>query len=554
METKNKYTIPLLLQNSVSQFADCTSLVFAGEKNYTYRELGEDVKSTAGLLKKLGIEQGDKVAILSNNMPNWGIAYFSISWIGATAVPILPDFHINEIESIIEHSEAKVLFVSELLYRNLSQNTIEMVDHLISVETFAIIPKGTPEEKLNELEPALDSELKIENPADVSEDEVASIIYTSGTTGNSKGVMLTHKNLAWTAEKSSSLQDVSTTDRFLSVLPLSHTFEGTLGFLFPVKYGSSVHYLRKPPVASVLLPALKKVQPTLMLLVPLIIEKVFRAKIYPKFQKNKTMRTLYSIPAVRKILHRVAGRKLYQTFGGKLRFFGIGGAKLDATVEQFLYEGKFPYAIGYGLTETSPLLAGAVGNNRKIGSTGIAMDGVQLRLADVDLATGEGEVQAKGENVMKGYYKAPETTNEVFTEDGWFKTGDKGKFDKQNSLFIRGRIKTMIVGASGENIYPEEIESVINKMRFVLESVVVEKKGKLVAMVHLNVDEVEQHFKSLRADAQQYLSDKYDDILQEIHSKVNAEVNKFSRLQRVVLQPDPFEKTPTQKIKRFLYA
>ena len=182
------------------------------------------------------------------------------------------------------------------------------------------------------------------------------------------------------------------------------------------------------------------------------------------------------------------------------------------------------------------------------------MEGVQLRLADVDLASGEGEVQAKGENVMKGYYKAPEITNEVFTEDGWFKTGDKGKFDKQNSLFIRGRIKTMIVGASGENIYPEEIESVINKMRFVMESVVVEKKGKLVAMVHLNVDEVEQHLKSLRADAQQYISDKYDDILQEIHKKVNAEVNKFSRLQRVVLQPDPFEKTPTQKIKRFLYA
>lgn len=291
-----------------------------------------------------------------------------------------------------------------------------------------------------------------------------------------------------------------------------------------------------------------------MLVVPLIIEKVFRAKIYPKFQKTKTMRKLYSIPAIRKVLHRVAGRKLYQTFGGKLRFFGIGGAKLDATVEQFLYEGKFPYAIGYGLTETSPLLAGAVGKNRKLGSTGIAMEGVQLRLGDVDLTTGEGEIQAKGQNVMKGYYKAPEITNEVFTDDGWFKTGDKGKFDKQNSLFIRGRIKTMIVGASGENIYPEEIESVINKMRFVVESVVVEKKGKLVAMVHLNKEEVEQHLKSFKADAQQYFSDKYDVVLQEIHNKVNAEVNKFSRLQRVVLQPVPFEKTPTQKIKRFLYA
>ncbi|HKL33775.1 MAG TPA: AMP-binding protein [Tangfeifania sp.] len=554
MKKANKYTIPSMLQNSVHQFADKTSLVFAGEKKYTYQELGEDVKSIAGMLKKLGVEHGDKVAILSTNMPNWGISYLSVSWVGATTVPILPDFHANEIESIIEHSEAKVLFVSELLYRNLSEKTLKMIEHLILVDNFAIIPKGTHADKLNELKPAISEDFKIDKPADVKEDELATIIYTSGTTGNSKGVMLTHKNLTWTAEKSTSLQDVSPEDRFLSVLPLSHTFEGTLGFLFPLRNGSSVHYLRKPPVASVLLPALKKVQPTLMLVVPLIIEKVFRAKIYPKFQKTKTMRKLYSIPAIRKVLHRVAGRKLYQTFGGKLRFFGIGGAKLDATVEQFLYEGKFPYAIGYGLTETSPLLAGAVGKNRKLGSTGIAMEGVQLRLGDVDLTTGEGEIQAKGQNVMKGYYKAPEITNEVFTDDGWFKTGDKGKFDKQNSLFIRGRIKTMIVGASGENIYPEEIESVINKMRFVVESVVVEKKGKLVAMVHLNKEEVEQHLKSFKADAQQYFSDKYDVVLQEIHNKVNAEVNKFSRLQRVVLQPVPFEKTPTQKIKRFLYA
>lgn len=554
MKEANNYTIPSLLQNSVKQFADNTSLVYAGESNYTYHELGEDVKSTAGLLKRLGVAHGDKVAILSTNMPNWGIAFFSISWIGATAVPILPDFHTNEIESIIEHSEAKILFVSELLYNELSERTKQMVDHLITVEKLAIIPEGTSVKKLSELKSSVDAELKIEEPANVTEDELASIIYTSGTTGSSKGVMLTHKNLTWTAEKSTSLQDVSPDDRFLSVLPLSHTFEGTLGFLFPVKYGCSVHYLRKPPVASVLLPALKEVRPTIMLVVPLIIEKVFRLKIYPKFQKSKLMRTLYSIPVMRKVLHRVAGKKLYETFGGKLRFFGVGGAKLDSTVERFLYEGKFPYAIGYGLTETSPLLAGAVGKNRKIGSTGIAMEGVQLRLGDVDRATGEGEIQAKGENVMKGYYKAPEITKEVFTSDGWFKTGDKGKFDKQNSLYVRGRIKTMIVGASGENIYPEEIETVINKMRFVLESLVVEKKGKLVAMIHLNREEIEQNFKHLKEEAQQYIHEKSEEILKEIHKKVNEEVNKFSRIQQVVLQPNPFEKTPTKKIKRFLYT
>jgi long-chain acyl-CoA synthetase len=266
------------------------------------------------------------------------------------------------------------------------------------------------------------------------------------------------------------------------------------------------------------------------------------------------MRFLYSVSPVRKVLHKIAAAKLHKTFGGKIHFFGIGGAKLDPTVERFLLEGNFPYAIGYGLTETAPLLAGAVGKNRRLGSTGIAMEGVSLRIADADPLTGEGEIQAKGLNVMKGYYKAPEITKEVFTEDGWFKTGDRGCFDKNNKLYVKGRIKTMIVGASGENIYPEEIESVINKMRFVLESLVVEKKGKLVAMIHLNMDEMEQHFKNLKAEAQQYFYDKSEEVLKEIQNKVNQEVNKFSRIQQVILQPIPFEKTPTKKIKRFLYA
>jgi long-chain acyl-CoA synthetase len=283
------------------------------------------------------------------------------------------------------------------------------------------------------------------------------------------------------------------------------------------------------------------------------MEKIFRAKIYPEFQKSAVVRTMYSFPPIRKVLHKVAAKKLHKTFGGEIKFYGIGGAKLDPTVERFLYEGNFPYAIGYGLTETSPLLAGAVGKNRKIGSTGIAMEGVKLRIANADPVTGEGEIQAKGENVMRGYYKAPDITKEVLTDDGWFKTGDRGTFDKHNRLFIKGRIKTMIVGASGENIYPEEIESVINKMRFVLESLVVEKKGKLVAMIHLNMEEIEKSFKNMKTEAKQYISEKSDEILKEIHKKVNTQVNKFSKIQKVEHQPDPFEKTPTKKIKRFLY-
>ncbi len=550
----NKYTIPGFLQESVKKFSSNNSLVYAGEKDYTYGEMGEDVKRVASLLKLLGVKKDDKVAILSANMPNWGVAFLGISWAGGTVVPILPDFHPNEIKSIVEHSETEVMFVSEALYKNLSKETLGMLKHIILVENFSVVEENIPSDSIKLGKNAISGLKGEQHPVDTEEEDLATIIYTSGTTGSSKGVMLTHKNVVWTAETSYTFQDISESDRFLSVLPLSHTFENTLGFLFPVYYGASVYYLQKPPVASVLLPALEKVKPTMMLVVPLIIEKIFRLKIMPKFQKSPVTRFLYSIPAMRKVLHRIAGKKLYETFGGKLRFFGIGGAKLDPTVERFLKEGKFPYAIGYGLTETSPLLAGAVGKNVKIGSTGTALQGVKLRLGDADLSTGEGEIQAKGPNVMKGYYKAPELTNEVFTKDGWFKTGDRGFFDKDNFLFIRGRIKTMIVGASGENIYPEEIESVINKMRFVLESLVVEKKGKLVAMVHLNMEEVEQHYQNFKAEANQYFQDKTDEILKEIHKKVNDDLNKFSRLQAIVLQPTPFEKTPTKKIKRFLYA
>jgi len=554
MAKKSKFTIPSMLNESVKNFANNDSLVFVGEGNYTYKQMGKDVELLADLLTELNIKRGDKVALLSTNMPNWGVAFFAISVAGAVVVPILPDFHGNEIKAIIEHSGAKVLFVSEGLYGNVTDETSALIEQMILVDNFALIRKNTPFSDLKLLKSSLPVVKKHIITAEVEEDDLASIIYTSGTTGHSKGVMLSHRNLAWTARQCYTLQKVTGSDRFISLLPLSHTFENTLGLLLPVTFGASVHYLRKPPVPSVLLPAMQLVKPTIMLTVPLIIEKVFKTKILPTFQKNSFMRFLYSVPPVRKLLHKVAASKLYKSFGGELIFFGIGGAKLDPTVERFLKEGKFPYAIGYGLTETSPLLAGAVGKNTRIGTTGPAMEGVQLRIADVDPVTREGEIQAKGPNVMMGYYKAPEITKEVFTDDGWFKTGDRGYFDKNNFLYIKGRIKNMIVGDSGEKIYPEEIESVINKMRFVLESLVVEKKGKLVAMIHLNMDEIESQFQSMKAEAQIYIQEKSEEILKEIQQKVNEEVNKFSRIQQVILQPDPFEKTPTKKIKRFLYG
>jgi len=557
MDRVKKLTIPAFINDSISKNGEKTSLVYANEGNYAYSDLGKEMRLLAGLLASLGIEKGDKVAVLGPSSPNWGIAFLSVVSMGAVAVPILPDFNSKEVKNILEHSESKILIFAQNLYGLIEEDAARSCQHLILLDNFACVPIGCQASQLKNLAPALPAALIYPEINAPEEDDLASIIYTSGTTGNSKGVMLTHRNLAWTAQQCTTIQKIVPSDRFLSVLPLSHTLENTVGFLLPLFNGASVHYIRKVPTPHVLLNALNTVRPTKLLIVPLIIEKIFKTRILPKFQKSPVIRFLYSIGPIRKLLHVVAGKKLHKTFGGKLDFLGIGGAKLDGTVEKFLKEAKFPYAIGYGLTETSPLLAGTRVGGTRVGSTGPAMAGVSLRLGDVDPATGEGEIQAKGPNVMRGYYKAPEITRSVFTDDGWFKTGDRGWFDKNGFLYIKGRIKNMIVGSSGENIYPEDIESVINRMRYVLESLVLEKKGRLVAMIHLNMEEIEnqyQHLKVETAQVKDKINEKIDEILKDIHKKVNEEVNKFSKLHSVVFHPSPFEKTPTKKIKRFLYV
>lgn len=388
----------------------------------------------------------------------------------------------------------------------------------------------------------------------VHEEDVAAIIYTSGTTGKSKGVMLSHKNICITAEQSLSVRRVTENDRYLSILPLSHTYENSLGFVMPMLKGSSVYYLGKQPTPSILLPALLEVKPTMMFTVPLIIEKIYRNKILPTFTAKWPLRQLYKVPSIRKKLNRLAGKKLIETFGGKIEFFGIGGAKLDRNVEKFLIEARFPYSIGYGLTETAPLLAGMKTYSFRLQSTGPAIAGVELKINNPERKTGEGEIWARGANVMKGYYKEPELTSEVITPDGWFKTGDLGKLDKDGFLFIRGRLKNIIIGASGENIYPEEIESVINDFPNVLESLVIQKKGKIVAMVHLNMEELQLKYSELIENGSTQAEQKMNELLKELQTYVNQKVNKFSQIQMLLIQPEPFQKTATQKIKRFLYS
>lgn len=545
MGKETEYTIPGMLRNSFSKYADRQSLVFAGEQNRTYRQLETEI---AGLALKMGsarITKGDKVAILSTNMPNWAVAFFAATTIGAVTVPILPDFSTSEISNILLHSESKVLFVSEILFPKIERFIGDRSISVFRIETF---------EKISGPElPEITSNREMIPAGAVEEDDLASIIYTSGTTGKSKGVMLTHKNIVWDAEHGGLIQKVTINDRFLSLLPLSHTYENTLGLILPVMFGASVHYLKKLPTPAVLIPALQAVKPTVILSVPLIIEKIYMKQIAPRFNGNLLIRFIYRIKPFRLLLNRMAGKKLMKTFGGELHFFGIGGAKLNRQVEKFLREAGFPYCIGYGLTETAPLLAGTSPEITRLQTIGPVMPGVTLKINQPDTQTGQGEIWVKGPNVMKGYYKEPALTSEVLTEDGWFKTGDLASIDKKGYIVFRGRLKNLIVSASGENIYPEEIESVINNFRHVVESLVVERKGKLVALVLLNMEELEMKYQSFRDQADLY-NEKLDELLAELQEYVNSQVNKFSQVQLILVQPEPFERTATQKIKRFLYS
>lgn len=290
----------------------------------------------------------------------------------------------------------------------------------------------------------------------------------------------------------------------------------------------------------------------MMLSVPLIMEKIFKVQVQGKFTKNHFSRMIYKTPLFRKIIHRIAGKKLYQTFGGRLKFFGIGGAKLDARVERFLKEARMPYAIGYGLTETAPLLAGAAPNQTKLQSTGYAIRGVELKIHEPD-KRGVGEIWAKGPNVMVGYYKNPEATAEVLTQDGWFRTGDFGKFDSSKRLFIKGRQKNVIIGAGGENIYPEDIESIINNSHYVLESLVVEEDGYLVAKILLDIEHIEKQYEHLKTIIEEK-KDQYHEWLEHLKKDINNTLNKNSQVRKVEVMDKPFEKTASQKIKRFLYS
>ena len=534
-------TLYELARNSVEKFASKVAFSMFEGDDVTYAEVGRRIEKVQEILTCAGLHAGDKVALLSSNMPNWGVCYFAVTSAGMVAVPILPDFSGEELDMIIAHSEAKALLVSDRLFTKLSKQTIERLNVVVRTKNLGVIAQRVKGE----------GSMAVPKP-----DDLAVIIYTSGTTSKPKGVMLTHAALCAQVGISSSIFPVLPDDVFLSVLPLSHTYECSIGMIYPFSMGARVVYLDRPPTASALMPALRAVRPSVMLIVPLIIEKIYRHQVLAKFNSNGFWRTLYKVGFLRRYLHRVAGKKLLKLFGGRLRFLGIGGAKLDGGAEKFLLEAKVPDAIGYGLTETAPLLAGAAPSQVRLGSTGPQAPGVQLRLENINPDTRQGEVVALTPSVMLGYFKNPEATKEVFTDDGWFRTGDLGEFDKDGWLYIKGRLKNMIVGPGGENIYPEDIETVLNSHVYIADSIVTEQEGRLVALVHFNRDEIEAMVDNWREEwetQKEAWEAKTEQLKKEIMDFVNAKVNRFSRISEVVEEKDDFAKTPTHKIKRFLY-
>ena len=557
-------TIYELVRHSVDTFGEAVAFEMMNDEKVTFTEAGRRIEHIRQQLVAAGLRKGDKVALLSSSMPNWGVTYLAIASSGMVVVPILPDFTGDELAMIIRHSEARALYVSDKLFTKLPKDCVAELDLVVRTKNLKPIARRQTQQP---------GEAAVPQP-----DDLAAIIYTSGTTSSPKGVMLQHRALCKHIDLCYGAFPIDNTDVFLSVLPLSHTYECSIGMIYPFSLGTRVVYLDRPPTASALLPALKRIRPTVMLIVPLIIEKIYRSQVMAKFNSTALWRWLYRTDITRRYLHRIAGKKLCKVFGGRLRFLGIGGAKLDTAVERFMSEGRVPYAIGYGLTETAPLLAAAAPDMVRLGSTGPHAVDVQLRLDNVNPETHQGEVVALSPCVMQGYYKNPEATAEVFTDDGWFRTGDLGEFDSDGWLYIKGRLKNMIVGPSGENIYPEEIESVLNSHVCIADSIVTEREGHLVALVHFDTDALEAKLDSMRDEWEARKGEwskewetrkdewsrnwkrrkgewerRKEVLKKEILEYANSKLNRFSRISEVIEEKQEFIKTPTQKIKRFLY-
>ena len=546
----SKFTIDEFVAKSIERYGDNPCIGFAGDEPITYRQMSERILQVKEILRDLGIRKGNKVLLLGENSPNWAAAFLGIMAHGAIVVPVLPDFPEADINHIIRHSEAVAAFLSPSIYESLDLTPLESIRAVHSLADFSRVHERRKKPRKAGKKQMPPVTLRADEP--IEEDDLAEILYTSGTTGHSKGVMLTHKNIVSNAiAGADTVKGVDENSVVLTLLPMAHSYGSTCTLLGNFYCGAVLYFLTRKPSPKVLVDAMQKVRPTTLTGVPLVFEKVYHKRVLPQISQKPFLRWLMKIRAGRRFIYRRAGKKIMEMFGGRLECAVIGGAALNPEVETFLRDGGIPYTVGYGLSECSPLVSAAPVAETKFGSVGRPIEGVQVKIAEVEPDTGVGEILVKGPNVMRGYYKNPEANEKVFTKDGWLITGDRGVLDKDGFLFIRGRSKNVIVGPSGENIYPEIIEEILKQSPYVEEALVYAEDGRLVARVYPDYDYMEE----VHGDSdEQKIQKEITSILEEVRREANQKLPAFSQISRIIQQTEPFEKTPTNKIKRALYV
>ncbi len=554
-----KYTLDTFFDKVVENYPERPSLALIDEEPISYTEFYSRVDTLKAKLRVLGIGKGDKLVILGPSSPNWAIAFMAITTMGAVAVPILEGFPEADIDHIIKHSEAAGAFMDKATFSHLTLESLNKLDSVISLDDFSFLIEKEKKtgfwQQIKEFpEKVLKQKEKKENDSleEIEEEDIAEILYTSGTTGHSKGVMLTHKNLVSNLfEGPDQLKVINEKSVILSILPLSHAFGSTSAFLSIIRHGASIYYLNRPPAPKILLDAMQKVRPTIMGAVPLVFEKIYHKQVVPTIAKSGMLRMLSKTKLTKKMLYKIIGKKVYKLLGGRLECVIIGGASFSSEVETFLQQGGIPYCLGYGLSECAPLVAFSSMEEQKTGSPGHAITDVELKIIEPDPVSGIGEICVKGPNVMKGYFKNEIETKKAFTEDGWFITGDKGYLDKDGFLFITGRSKNVIVGPSGENIYPEVIEAKLMESIFVEETIVYKLDNKLVARIYPNYTYIDSLKKENEENA---IALEITTILEKVRKEANMNLPAFSKIGEVIEQTSPFIKTPTNKIKRMEYV
>ncbi len=527
---------------------------YNSKETMSYADFAKEIARLHILFDELKLKKGDKVALIGRNNIPWATTYMAVITYGAVIVPILQEFRPNDIHHIVNHSDATLFFVGDNIWENLEEEKLEHLHAVFSLNDMSVLGQRNSK-KNNQIKEKADHifEEKYKNGftkedisyAETSNNDVVLINYTSGTTGFSKGVMLTGNNLAGNTTFGIDSRLHYRGSRCLSFLPLAHAYGCAFDYLVPLAVGTHITLLGKIPSPKIILKAFEEVKPHLVLSVPLVLEKIYRNIILPQISKTSVKLAL-AIPLLGKQIQKTIRQKLVDSFGGHFEQVVIGGAPLNKEVEDFLYKIKFPFTVGYGMTECGPLISYTHHSEFIQGSAGRILPGImQVKIDSSDPKNIPGEILIKGENVMKGYYKNEEATAEVIDADGWLHTGDMGTVDFDDTIFIRGRSKSMILGPSGQNIYPEEIEAKFNNMPYVMESLVIEHEGKLVALICpdyglADTDKLDHH--------------KLENIMEENRKHVNKEVASYENISAIKIYPSEFEKTPKKSIKRFLYT